>query len=91
LTSVLSFGLWGADITYVPTWAAFLYLAIVLHALEPGRDRLGHGTASPHRVSSIAERGFEVGVGLRAFELRIIVLHVLGRPQGSPGRECNRE
>ncbi len=23
-------GLWVADITYVPTWAGFLYLAIVL-------------------------------------------------------------
>jgi hypothetical protein len=39
LTSVLSFGLWVADITYVPTWA-FLCLAIVLDALEPARDRL---------------------------------------------------
>jgi len=40
LTSVLSFGLWVADITYVPTWAGFLYLAIVLDALETARDQL---------------------------------------------------
>jgi hypothetical protein len=40
LTSVLSFGLWVADITDVPTWAGFLYLAIVLDALETARDRL---------------------------------------------------
>jgi len=33
LTSVLSFGLWGADITYVLTWAGFLWPAIVLDAL----------------------------------------------------------
>jgi hypothetical protein len=37
LTSVLSFGLWVADITYVPTWAGFLCLAIVLDGLEPAR------------------------------------------------------
>src|SRR5260370_13787306 len=24
--------LWGADITYIPTWAGFLYLAVVLDA-----------------------------------------------------------
>jgi hypothetical protein len=40
LTSVLSFGLWVADITDVPTWAGLLYLAIVLDALETARDRL---------------------------------------------------
>jgi hypothetical protein len=45
LTSVLSFGLWVADITYVLTWAGFLWLAIVLDALEPPRDRLGHDDA----------------------------------------------
>jgi hypothetical protein len=47
LTSVLSFGLWVADITYVPTWAGFLciYSAIVLDALEPARDRPGHEQA----------------------------------------------
>jgi len=26
--------LWGADITYVPTWAGFLYLAMVLDAFR---------------------------------------------------------
>jgi putative transposase len=29
--------LWVADITYVPTWAGFLYLAIALDGLEPAR------------------------------------------------------
>jgi hypothetical protein len=33
LTSVLSFGLGVAEITCVPTWAGFLYLAIVLDGL----------------------------------------------------------
>ena len=29
--------LWVADITYVPTWAGFLYLAVVLDAFSRGR------------------------------------------------------
>jgi len=40
LTSILSFGLWVADITYVPTWAGFLYLAIVFEALKSPCERL---------------------------------------------------
>jgi len=52
LPSVLSFSLWVTDITYLPTWAGFLSLAIVLDALEPARDRLGHGTASRDRALS---------------------------------------
>ena len=38
--------LWVADITYVPTWAGFLYLAILLILGAPHRW-LGHGDASP--------------------------------------------
>ena len=34
----------------MPTWAGFLYLATVLDALEPARDRLGHRTASSDRA-----------------------------------------
>ena len=47
--------LWVADITYVPTWAGFLYLAIVLDVWSRrivGIRRLGHGSAVP-RPSSI--------------------------------------
>jgi len=43
-----------------------LYLAIVLDALEPARDRPGHGTASPHRVSpSGPDTGRDAARGLR--------------------------
>ena len=35
--------LWVADITYIPTWAGFLYLAVVLDALQPPHRRLGDG------------------------------------------------
>ena len=31
--------LWVADMTYVPTWAGFIYLAGVLERLEPLRRR----------------------------------------------------
>jgi transposase InsO family protein len=54
LTSVLSFlwsvGLWVADITYVPTWAGFLYLAIVLDGLEPAGDRRPDVSLVSHRA-----------------------------------------
>jgi hypothetical protein len=33
----LSFGLRVADITYVPTWAGLLWLAIVFDASDPAR------------------------------------------------------
>ena len=38
--------LWVADITYIPTWAGFLYLAVVLDAYQPSHCRLvdGHDT-----------------------------------------------
>jgi hypothetical protein len=45
-----SFGLWVADITYVPTWAGFLYLAIVLDGLEPGRDRRSNVSPVSHQA-----------------------------------------
>jgi len=35
--------LWVADITYVPTWAGFLYLAVVVDMRRQGR----HSTAAP--------------------------------------------
>jgi hypothetical protein len=53
-TPVLSFGLWVADITYLPTWAGLLNLAIVLDALEPARDRPSRGIASPDAVPDMA-------------------------------------
>lgn len=47
--------LWVADITYVPTWAGFLYLAVVLDAFsrriaQKFLRRLGNGGASTHRA-----------------------------------------
>jgi len=50
LPSVLSFGLWVAEITYVPTWAGFLYLAIVLDGLEPARDRRPNASRVSHQA-----------------------------------------
>ena len=40
----------GLDLTYVPTWAGWLYLAVVLDALEPPRRRLGDGAAHAGRT-----------------------------------------
>ena len=53
--------LWVADITYIPTWAGFLYLAVVL-ALPPSNASFSHGTASGRRPkreaqSSTSSRG----------------------------------
>ena len=54
--------LWVADITYIPTWAGFLYFSLrVLHVrcaesgrcprcVESPRDRLGHGDAPADRA-----------------------------------------
>ncbi len=44
--------LWVADITYVATWAGWLYLAVVRGRLEPPGGRLGHGHSSTHRVGA---------------------------------------
>ena len=41
--------LWIADITYIPTAAGFLFLAVVLDGLEPARSRMGHGDAPASR------------------------------------------
>jgi len=46
----LSFGLWVAHITYVPTWAGFLYLAIVLDGLEPAHDRRPNVSRVSHQA-----------------------------------------
>jgi hypothetical protein len=42
--------MWVADITYVPTWAGFLYLAIVLDGLEPARDRRSNVSLVSHQA-----------------------------------------
>ena len=54
--------LWVADITYVPTWAGFLYLAIVLDVFSRRfvgwsmahhlRTELTHADAIPHWATS---------------------------------------
>jgi putative transposase len=43
--------LWGADITYVPTWAGCLYLAVVLDAWS--RRVVGGAMASPLRTELV--------------------------------------
>jgi putative transposase len=45
--------LWVADITYVPTWAGFLYLAIVLDAWS--RKVVGHAMATHLRTELVLE------------------------------------
>ena len=40
--------LWVSDLTYVPTLAGFLYLAVILDTFQPARDRLGDGTQADH-------------------------------------------
>ena len=44
--------LWVADITYVPTWAGFLYLAVVLGRILTPHRRLGDGQAHQSASSS---------------------------------------
>ena len=41
--------LWVADITYLPTWAGFLYLAVVLDAFS---RRLVDGQSSAHGIGA---------------------------------------
>ena len=48
--------LWVADITYVPTWAGFLYLAVVLDACSRRDRRLGDGRAFTHGVGDRSGR-----------------------------------
>ncbi len=56
--------LWVADITYIPTWAGFLYLAVVLlDAFSPPDRELGDGDSSAHRVGA---RSTENGAGAAA-------------------------
>ncbi len=43
--------LWVADITYVPTWVGFLYLAVVLDAFS---RRIPRGRAMPARGQALA-------------------------------------
>jgi putative transposase len=45
--------LWVADITYVPTWAGFLDLAVVLNVWSRKNGRLGHG----HSSEDVARHG----------------------------------
>jgi putative transposase len=45
--------LWVADITYIPTWAGFLYLAIVLDAWS--RKVVGHALATHLRTELVLE------------------------------------
>jgi putative transposase len=45
--------LWVADITYIPTWAGFLYLAIVLDAWS--RKVVGHAMATHLRTELVLE------------------------------------
>ena len=40
--------LWVADITYIPTWSGFLYLAMVLDVYSRQDRRLGDGDAPAH-------------------------------------------
>ena len=44
--------LWVADITYIPTWAGFLYLAVVLDAFSRRIVGLGDGDPSAHRTGA---------------------------------------
>ncbi len=39
-----------ADITYIPTWSGFLYLAVVLDTFQSADRRLGDGDPSAHRT-----------------------------------------
>ena len=44
--------LWVADITYIPTWAGFLYLAVVLDAYQPSHRRLVDGHDTRHATGA---------------------------------------
>lgn len=43
--------LWVADITYIPTWAGFLYLAVVLDAFS--RKIVGSAMAEPLKTELV--------------------------------------
>ena len=52
--------LWVADVTYVPTWTGFVYLAIVLDVFTRWVGGMVHDPPSSHRTGA---RGAEHGVG----------------------------
>jgi transposase InsO family protein len=54
--------LWVADITYVPTWAGFLYLAVVLDAFS--RRVVGWAMASHLRTELVLD-ALEMAIGQR--------------------------
>ncbi len=65
---------WVADMTYVPTWAGFLYLAVVLDVFSRRVNWLGHGGALEngaglgcieHGLVSAAARGGNPPFGSR--------------------------
>ena len=44
--------LWVADITYIPTWAGFLYLAVVLDVYQPSDGGLVDGYDPRHSAGA---------------------------------------
>ena len=68
--------LWVADITYIPTWAGFLYLAVVLDVWSRRIVGLGHRTAPQDRARpERPEHGPDANGALRASSIiRIAVV-----------------
>ena len=54
--------LWVADITYVPTWAGFLYLAVVLDALSP---RIVGWAMADHLRTELVLSALNMAIGQR--------------------------
>ena len=79
--------LWVADITYVPTWAGFLYLAVVLDAWS--RRIVGWAMASHLRTELVLE-ALNMALWQRRPEEVIHSPHRLARTPRRAGRRPGR-
>ena len=64
---------WAADVTYLPTWAGWLYLAVVLDLASRRVDRLGDGrprSRTSSRLRALRWRAARGGPARRAASLR---------------------
>ena len=84
--------LWVADITYIPTWAGFLYLAMVLDVFSRQDRRLGDGDApadgADPRGTGHGDHAAPTVGGDPPFGPRLPV-HQLRVRQALPGSRCH--
>ncbi len=63
---------WCSDITYIPTWEGWLYLASVV---DIGSRRLLGYSMADHMRASLVTSAIDMAVGIRAGDVEGIILH----------------